>query len=219
MTTITPKETRVFRLLKRTAIVLLLLLRLDKPTGETEISRILEIDNETARTYLRSLADIGLIARANYHHGWILTCAGRQMVLGQPAENPRPLAENPRLLADSASLLPSTASLSSIGSLKAVVAEEEALAENPRVSSEERIQQNRQAFRDNGVGWNNCVKSICEMEHVTPDLINAHADRLRKEKRFSTGILITAVKENDPAPLTPAEKEYQHRQKYYLEEQ
>ena len=211
MTTITPKETRVFRLLKRTAIVLLLLLRLDKPTGETEISRILEIDNETARTYLRSLADIGLIARANYHHGWILTCAGRQMVLGQPAENPR-------LLAESASLLPSTASLSSIGSLKAVVAEEEALAENPRVSSEERIQQNRQAFRDNGVGWNNCVKSICEMDHVTPDLINAHADRLRKEKRFSTGILITAVKENDPAPLTPAEKEYQHRQKYYLEE-
>ena len=212
MTTITPKETRVFRLLKRTAIVLLLLLRLDKPTGETEIARTLEIDNETARTYLRSLADIGLIARANYHHGWILTCAGRQMVLGQPAENPR-------LLAESASLLPSTASLSSIGSLKAVVAEEEALAENPRVSSEERIQQNRQAFRDNGVGWNNCVKSICEMEHVTPDLINAHADRLRKEKRFSTGILITAVKENDPAPLTPAEKEYQHRQKYYLEEQ
>ena len=209
---ITPQETRVLRLLKRTAIVLLLLLRLDKPTGETEIARTLEIDNETARTYLRSLADIGLIARANYHHGWILTCAGRQMVLGQPAENPR-------LLAESASLLPSTASLSSIGSLKAVVAEEEALAENPRVSSEERIQQNRQAFRDNGVGWNNCVKSICEMEHVTPDLINAHADRLRKEKRFSTGILITAVKENDPAPLTPAEKEYQHRQKYYLEEQ
>ena len=208
---ITPQETRVLRLLKRTAIVLLLLLRLDKPTGETEIARTLEIDNETARTYLRSLADIGLIARANYHHGWILTCAGRQMVLGQPAENPR-------LLAESASLLPSTASLSSIGSLKAVVAEEEALAENPRVSSEERIQQNRQAFRDNGVGWNNCVKSICEMDHVTPDLINAHADRLRKEKRFSTGILITAVKENDPAPLTPAEKEYQHRQKYYLEE-
>ena len=205
---ITPDETRIFRLLKRTAIVLLLLLRLDKPTGETEIARTLEIDNETARTYLRSLADIGLIARANYHHGWILTCAGRQMVLGE-------LAENPRLLADSASLLPSAASLSSISSLKAVVVVEEGqLAENPRVSSEERIQQNRQAFRNNGIGWNNYVESICDMEHVTPDLINAHADRLHKERRFSTGILITAVREDDPAPLTPAEKEYQHRQRY-----
>ena len=205
---ITPDETRIFRLLKRTAIVLMLLLRLDKPTGETEIARTLEIDNETARTYLRSLADIGLIARANYHHGWILTCAGRQMILGEPAENPR-------LLADSASLLPSAVSYSSISSLKAVVAEEEAqLAEFPRVGSEERIQQNRQAFRDNGVGWNNYVKSICDMEHVTPDLINTHADRLHKEKRFSSGILITAVREDDPTPLTPAEKEYRRRQEY-----
>ena len=205
---ITPDETRIFRLLKRTAIVLMLLLRLDKPTGETEIARTLEIDNETARTYLRSLADIGLIARANYHHGWILTCAGRQMILGEPAENPR-------LLADSASLLPSAASLSSISSLSLKAEEEEAqLAENPRVGSEERIQQNQEAFRENGIGWSRTVETICAMDHVTPEYIQAQAERLNKENRFSGGLLLTVVRCGDPAPLTPAERERQRYQKY-----
>jgi len=195
MTHITPEETSVFRLLKRTAIVLLLLLRLDAPTGETEIARILEIDQETARHYLRSLAGIGLIARAFYHHGYILTGHGKQMILGQ-SDLIGPPAENPRPLADSASQLPAAASLSSIRSLKAEEEEEGQPAENPRVGIEERIQ----AFRDNGVGWNNYVQEVCLMDHVTPDLINSQAKRLLQENRFSPGLLLMVVKCNDPIP-------------------
>ena len=48
----------LFLSLKKAAIVLILLFRQDKPAGDGEIARILDIHPETARIYLRSLASI-----------------------------------------------------------------------------------------------------------------------------------------------------------------
>ncbi|MEJ2302887.1 MAG: hypothetical protein P8Y14_15290, partial [Anaerolineales bacterium] len=109
---------QLFRSLKKTAIVLMLWFRLDKPVGESEIARILDIHPETTRIYLRSLARLGLVTRTHRFNGWALTTGGRQMILGEgkdpwpvldagktktSAENPRsisqsptPSAENPR---------------------------------------------------------------------------------------------------------------------------
>jgi hypothetical protein len=111
-------EIELFRSLKKTAIVLMLLFRLDKPVGESEIARILDIHPETTRIYLRSLARLGLVTRTHRFNGWTLTAGGRQMILGEgkdpwpvlgagkiktSAENPRSIpeghtasAENPR---------------------------------------------------------------------------------------------------------------------------
>jgi hypothetical protein len=95
---------QLFRSLKKTAIVLMLLFRLDKPVGESEIARILDIHPETTRIYLRSLARLGLVTRTHRFNGWTLTAGGRQMILGE-ADDPWPVlqpgkiktsAENPR---------------------------------------------------------------------------------------------------------------------------
>jgi Mn-dependent DtxR family transcriptional regulator len=69
--------------LKKTAIVLMVLFRLDKPVGEGELAEILDVYPTTVRTYLRSLAHLGMVTRTHRYHGWMLTAGGRQMVLGE----------------------------------------------------------------------------------------------------------------------------------------
>ena len=49
------REVDSFRSLKRTAIVLLLLFRLDRPVGSNELAAILDIDRKTASGYLEYL--------------------------------------------------------------------------------------------------------------------------------------------------------------------
>jgi hypothetical protein len=78
-----PKEVELFRCLKKTAIVLMLLFRLDKPVGEREIASILDMYPTTVRTYLRSLASLGVVTRTHRYNGWTLTAGGRQMILGE----------------------------------------------------------------------------------------------------------------------------------------
>jgi predicted transcriptional regulator len=77
-----PKEVELFRCLKKTAIVLMLLFRLDKPVGEREIASILDMYPTTVRTYLRSLSSLGVVTRTHRYNGWTLTAGGRQMILG-----------------------------------------------------------------------------------------------------------------------------------------
>ena len=86
---LTPSEVSTFRAVKKCAIVLLLMLRLDKPTGAQEVADILDMNYETVSGKLRSLAQLGVITRTSYHNGYILTGAGGQLVLGALAEIPR----------------------------------------------------------------------------------------------------------------------------------
>jgi hypothetical protein len=57
-TPISQAEVGAFRLLKKSALTFLLLLRLDHPTGETEVASLLDIDRQTAHNHLDSLAMI-----------------------------------------------------------------------------------------------------------------------------------------------------------------
>lgn len=74
-------QVALLRSLKHTAAVFLALLYLDRPTSEAEISDLLQIHQQTARTHLHSLAKSGLITRTHRYAGWILTHGGRQLVL------------------------------------------------------------------------------------------------------------------------------------------
>ena len=112
---VTDPPLRIFRRLKKTAIVLMLLFRIDKPVGESEIAEILDLHPETTRIYLRSLAGLGLVTRTHRYRGWMLTAGGRQMILGEAdhgwpileagkirttAEKPRSITESPTASAE-----------------------------------------------------------------------------------------------------------------------
>jgi hypothetical protein len=145
-----PREVELFRSLKKTAIVLMLLFRLDKPVGESEIARILDIHPETTRIYLRSLARLGLITRTHRFNGWTLTAGGRQMLLGESgdrwpvlgpgkiktsAENPRSITESPTPSAEDPRSIPESPT-SSAENPRSIPEGPTASAENPRATTE-----------------------------------------------------------------------------------
>ena len=84
---ISQPEIAILRSLKKTAIVLLLIFRLDKPIGRDEIAQLLDIDPRTVSNYLNSLMRFGLITRTHYQNGYILSQYGRQMILGQTTQD------------------------------------------------------------------------------------------------------------------------------------
>lgn len=100
-----PSDLMFLRSLKRTAIVLLLIFRLDpQPVGRDDVADLLDIDTKTSAKYLHDLSQHGLITRTGYRDGYVLTAGGRQMVLGMeaktlPGESGNfPLSKNPALL-------------------------------------------------------------------------------------------------------------------------
>jgi hypothetical protein len=295
-------EVELFRSLKKTAIVLMLLFRLDKPLGESQIACILDIHPETTRIYLRSLARLGLVTRTHRFNGWTLTAGGRQMILGESqdrwpvlgpgkiktsAENPRsipespaPSAENPRSISETPTS--SAENPRSISRGPAASAENPrsisrgpaASAENPRSTAEiprsrpvaaaslslsfkqkrntaaaaiatasvklsrssvkpsrsrvgpsrsphshrppngkkkdrsargrprsdPMVRANLEAFASIGLACNDFVLEICKMDHVTPDYILGQKKRLKAERRYSNGLLLTVIRSNDYLP-------------------
>jgi hypothetical protein len=129
---VTDPPLQIFRCLKKTAIVLMLLFRLDKPVGESEIAEILDLHPETTRIYLRSLAGLGLVTRTHRYHGWMLTAGGRQMILGESDHgwpiletgNIKTNAKNPRSIPES--------STASAENPRSILEGPAASAENPR---------------------------------------------------------------------------------------
>ena len=101
---ISQPEIAILRSLKKTAIVMLLIFRLDKPVGRDEIAQLLDIDPRTVSNYLNSLMRFGLITRTHYQNGYILSQYGRQMILGQTTQD---LAHLPVALKDLPEALPS----------------------------------------------------------------------------------------------------------------
>lgn len=91
-----PSELMFLRSLRRTAIVLLVIFRLDpQPVGRDDVAGLLDIDTKTSAKYLEDLSRQGLITRMGYRDGYILTAGGRQMVLGmEPKALPQALPES-----------------------------------------------------------------------------------------------------------------------------
>lgn len=80
-----PREIQMYRNLVKTSIVVILLWRLGRPSGSTEIASILGISRETAASYLDSLNMIGLVTRTDHKGGYRLTDDGQQLMLHVPA--------------------------------------------------------------------------------------------------------------------------------------
>ena len=67
--------------LGKSLAILMVLLWLDRPTGEQELIEHTHYDGKTVRKYLRDLSEHGYITRTTRFRGWMLTNSTRQMML------------------------------------------------------------------------------------------------------------------------------------------
>lgn len=82
--TLTPFEIQRYRNIVKSAIVLIVLWRLGRPSGSSEIAKILDINRETVASHLESLGLIGLVTRTDMRGGYRLTDDGQQLMLQVP---------------------------------------------------------------------------------------------------------------------------------------
>jgi DNA-binding MarR family transcriptional regulator len=120
-------EILLYRQMKRFAIVIALMFRLNRPVGVIELADTLDINQETMRGYLKKLSKLGLVARTGQRYQpWILTVAGRQLILGSN--------DAPPLLPDAESLLLPLQMLESASADSAL--KMSASAENPQSNAD-----------------------------------------------------------------------------------
>jgi DNA-binding transcriptional regulator YhcF (GntR family) len=81
---LTPEEVSLFRALIKSAVVVLLMLRLGKPTGARELADILNLDEHTVSKHLRALARLNLVGRTGRYSGYFLL-DGSQLIPGSAA--------------------------------------------------------------------------------------------------------------------------------------
>jgi hypothetical protein len=204
MSDLTPQEVAQFRLLKKMAIVLLIMFRLDRPIGPNEIAEILEIDRHTAGKYLKSAVDLGIITRPHYHEGYTLTANGRQLILGVDisVDNPEDTGTIQPQLAGFPPVPPTTTALSLLndsnkhklirqGKLKAVVVAPD-WRENPQFKA------NVRALKAAGIG-EPARSKLANLDHVTPEYIKAHIKRIKDEGK-GLGLAVHRMRSGDPMP-------------------
>ena len=239
MTSLQPSEIALFRGLGNTALLFMLLVRLDRPAGETELAEILNSSRNTVHAQLRSLSMLGVIARSGYRNGWILTVAGRQMVLGtdQPAALPEPEdgAKEIEEIAESdcenelrkiCAFEPPITTINTSSELKedliVVVRKESSqlrkncafeppeCPENP--PSQDENPELLKIFQKAGITLNRRTRKLLEKPYISADYIWAHYLALKaKGKAGETGLLITILESGAPAPEQSADpqKDYQ----------
>jgi hypothetical protein len=126
-------------------------------------------------------------------------------VQGQPPLSPVPLpleGEADRELSDS--LTAASANDPEINPIQAE-AEEKGVGIIPTRLNLEHVEANLAAFKKWGVGRNEKTIMLSSRPEVTPQQIDAIAKRLIGERRFTTGLLITAVQCDDqPVPNLPS---------------
>lgn len=205
MSNLTQQEILILRSLRRTAIVLLLMFRLDRPVNAREVSQILAIDYTTSRKYLSELSNLQLITHTSA--GWLLTQGGSQLLLSTDLSTP------PNAIFSRTEFLPSSSSPNESNQVPIEV-EEEVEEEETRKNRDD-IDECLDMFSTLGINPTNQVIQICKQEHITPDYIIAQAARLHKEGKWSTGMLIKVCKDGDPLPINKNELERLDRQRSY----
>ena len=206
----TPEEISQLRGLIKPAVVLLLMLRLDRPVGAKEIAEILNLDQHTTARYLRSLSRLNLVARAGYHQNYILL-GGRQLILGE-----EPNVKNAHLPATSTTTL----IVRSKRSEGEVVVDRAPNVKNAHYEVAKTVRNVKdahfkstasepspllQALLEAGIGEPK-RSALSALPHLTPAYVKAWESQLKTTKgdRYSPGLLIHVLECGDPAPPTNA---------------
>lgn len=215
-----PEEVALFRSLVKPAIVLLLMLRLDRACGARELADILGLDEHTVGKYLRQLSKLNLVARSARFNGYLALQSGRQLILG-PRDS---LSGGPSRLdalaeATARNLQPAATSTTTL------IVEEEGGEEEVDVETHPTVRKFQSGSRKNpaaaggspeapgsaehagviaalleaGIGEPK-RSALAALPHVTPTYVRAWEMQLKRDKgaRYSTGLLIHVLESGDP---------------------
>ena len=172
------------------AIVLLLMLRLDRPAGARELADILGLDEHTVSKYLRTLGKLNLVVRTRYRGGYRLIPDRQDLFGGGLTVNKLQL--EPVNTAGHKYYNQTTEHL-----LTAVVDQNPAEQPDPGQASRESVE----ALRLLGIG--EPKRSTLErLAHVTPKYIRAWHAHLGyvKGEAYRPGLLIHVLETGDPPP-------------------
>jgi hypothetical protein len=184
-------EALQLRAIKKTAVILLLMLRLDRPATAKDIADTLEIDYQTCRKLLASMQPLGLALETAA--GWVAAPAARQLSTGFPQD----AVESARISRFEA--LNSSSSSSNRDKQSYTVEEEEEQRENTAL--DERTSEALDALEDAGVMINEPVIKLVEKSAwITAEYVDGQVKRLTDQKKFSSGLLLRVLKDHDPLP-------------------
>jgi DNA-binding CsgD family transcriptional regulator len=190
-----PADVQMLRTIKKTAVLLLLLARVDRPLGESGIAAILDISRATVRGQLKSLSALGLVVRGSLHNGFLLSDLGRELFgLERVKFCPIPTT------AVDLNLLNSLKSESEVNKLRKD--NNCPIEPEPPTPHEEPIAPEIvAALRSSGIMMNKRTRALARMEHISPEYIRAHHKNLYLQKGLvSTGLLVSILESAQPMP-------------------
>ena len=187
-------EVMFLRGIKKTAVILLLLIRMDRPLTAREAAHILDITYGTICTYFRHLSSANFVTKTR--SGYILTQFGSQLLLPMDAPpDPERLknAEIPHFPINSNTI---TTTINS-----SYKKDEEIVVVNN--SNNEENAEIWHIFSRYGIGRNARTKKLASQPYLTQEYIERHAEHLREAgKTFPqwSGLLIRIMERGEPPP-------------------
>ena len=187
---ITAELVQLFRSLKKSAIVLLLMKWAGRPLGEAEVAAILDSSRTTVRSQLKSLAALGYAHRVRFHDGFELTKLGEGLFEGSTGNFfPLAITTDPPLDFKMGSETETGRKGKNLP-----VGEEPASPQpvDPEVEA---------ALRRAGIMLNARTRRLARMEHVTPQYIRLHQQSLYLTRGIrSPGLLVSILESGQPPP-------------------
>lgn len=184
---LSPGEIAFFQAVAKPAVVLLLLLRLDRPAGARELADILGLDEHTVAKYLRQLEQLQLVTRGEYRCGYHLVGdLLRLFVPGLTVKNPQVA---PTINADQINQNKEKIDLAVTG----------VDSRPPDLFPTDH--HTVLALLSAGIGEPKRSSLAC-LAHMTPEYIQAWQAHLKyvKGEKYRTGLLIHVLESGDPAP-------------------
>lgn len=160
--------------------------------SEKDIETLTGYTGKTLRKGLNVLKASSLVTRTHRYAGWVLTNGVRELALSvdnfvdNSDNNPKRPVKIPAP--------PTTTAINTSKDLN---------------NNAEAVEENISLLKSAGVG-EPMRSRIAKLEHVTPELIKAHAAKVKREKK-SVGMLIHRLRENDPMPETKRDPEAERR--------
>jgi hypothetical protein len=181
--TATQQDILVLRSLKKTAIIILLLMKYGKPLTAKQAAILLEIDEGTASKYMQSLQAIGLIDHLGRFKGYTLTQNAIQLTM--------PLGDK----TGDSPVFPTTTVINIdnnkvIKDIKTEAVEQK--RENPA------FEENKKMLRACGIGEPSLSK-LADMEHVNKSYLEAMITSWKMSEK-GVGLLIHRIRNADPEP-------------------
>jgi DNA-binding MarR family transcriptional regulator len=182
---------QLFRSLKKSAIVILLMKWAGRPLGEAEVAAILDSSRTTVRAQLNSLCALGYARRERYRDGFVLTEQGQNLFDGAESKIcPLPATADIPLLK-----LKRDSEAIAVGTGKNVP-----LENAPQEPVDPQI---AEALRSAGIMLNARTRLLARMEHITPEYIRAHHRHLYVTRKMrSPGLLVSILESAQPLPDT-----------------